>query len=413
MCVQAADQGLRSPLAGIGLPCHHYRLGCGTYPHSSSPAGDIVMAVFSLRRFARALFIAAAALSLLAACTEPNPAFVEPSLCENGESLYRQDFQAIHPDRLDVVFVVDTTAEAAGLRGSLREAAPLIIEALEGLDYRVGVVTTDSGGLLYQGDGEPCTASDYVTSSSPAPENALTCLLSVDENIGVPPAAFEAAIVAGTASANPGFIRPDARLRIIVVSAHDDCSSGGSITWPNINDCEWQSASLVDPDDLAGKLRRLKVDRNAVAVATITGPHDEVRYSSGNTPVAACTGTLGGILHGNRYHAVADALSPWSYNASACTDDVAPALTSAIGQLAFASESRYCLGKPATRGVRSIELIPYEGASEGTELSPNAEDGFAYIGHTALCETGEVSVGIEGRQAVTATNAFKILFCGL
>ncbi len=373
----------------------------------------VVLSPRQSARFVLSFFVAIAALSVLIACTEPNPAYVEPALCEVGESLYSQRFQAVHPDRLDVVFVVDSTNEAAGLRASLREAAPAVIQALDRFHYRVGVTTTEAGGILYRGGGAPCTDTGYVHSTMDDPEGALACLLSVGEDDTALPAALEVAIVAGTSSANPGFLRPEARLLIITVSAHDDCSSGNRITWPNINDCEWSPELLVDPTDLADKLRRLKPDRNGVALVAITGPNDNVLFSVGNTPTAACISSLGEILHGNRYHAVGDAMSPWSYNASACTDNIEPALLSGIHQLGFASESRYCLGKEATRGVRSVEFLAYDTPEAGVMLSPNAEDGFAYLGHSDSCETGEVSLGLEGRQQVTASSAFNVLFCGL
>lgn len=348
-------------------------------------------------------------------CTEPNPAFIEPEKCGDNEFLYQQSFAATHPDKLDVLFVVDSTREAGAARYALRESAGEIIAALGAMDYRIGVTTTDGTGRLYV-PSAACPSEGFATPDQPSPVESLTCLLNVAEGPLTPPAGIESMLNAVRKDVNANFIRSDARLLVVVVSVYDDCSSNGLIRGPNLDNCEWQQGALtpiLGEGGLAGPMGNIKQDANATALAVIVGPDDGRVFTVNTNPEPACSGVNGTALHGTRYRELASALGNWGYSESVCAGSLTASVVAAIQQLGYSSEARYCLGKPVSGGVREVELLP-PGAETGTGtlLEGNTEAGYAFIGASRECANGLVAVSEEARQTVRADSHLQILFCG-
>jgi len=355
----------------------------------------------------------AIALTLAAGCTEPNPSFVEPEKCAAGEYLYQQSFAATHPDRLDVLFVVDDTREAGAARYALRESAAEIIGALGDMDYRVGVTTTDGSGQLHN-PSAACPSEGYASPDQPSPVESLTCLLNVAEGPLTPPAGIQSILNAVRSDVNANFIRPDARLLVIVVSVYDDCSSNGLIRGPNLDNCEWQQGALtpiVGEGGLARPLISVKQDGNATALAVIVGPNDGQVFPVNTEPEPSCSGVNGTALHGTRYRELADTMGVWGFAESICSGELAAPVVAAIQQLGYSSEARYCLGKAAPNGVREVELIQGD-AETGTMLTSNSDAGYAFIGTSRECGNGLVALSEEARVSVRGNSHVQILFCG-
>lgn len=162
------------------------------------------------------------------------------------------------PPELDVLFVVDDTAAMAPYgertQAMLRETAQLWPDRTwYGLpDFHIAVAT-ESGQLHLAGS----VHGDFVDDQH-VPDLSLTRTTNYDGEFGDAVAALGAVGTAGTVNeplaamrtaieSTPGFLRTDALLAIVIVSASDD-------------------ASAVAPADVAAWAKGLKADPNMVVV---------------------------------------------------------------------------------------------------------------------------------------------------
>lgn len=162
--------------------------------------------------------------------------------------------------QLDVLFVVDNSGSMEQEQQALVEAFPSFMQELGAsgtlLDLRVGVISTDLGAGNYSlpscevtgGDGGKlqnaprlagCTAptdrwieTNAAGSNVPAgtPEQAFACIAT----LGTRGCGFEQPLAAvlravdPSLNINPGFLREQATLAIVVLSDEDDCSAKNS-----------------------------------------------------------------------------------------------------------------------------------------------------------------------------------------
>ncbi len=136
-------------------------------------------------------------------------------------------YNQIDRSPVDLLLVVDNTKGMAQWQGMLADAYPTLIQPYfdQGIDFHVGVITTDvkdaaqSGNLLPLSDG-----SLFITKDTVDPEAVFRDAVLVGED-GGPPAGIQAMLAATDpvrTPGNAGFIRPEARLEMLVVSDHDD-----------------------------------------------------------------------------------------------------------------------------------------------------------------------------------------------
>ena len=361
------------------------------------------------------LFCAAMLLMLgLSACTEDNPAFVEPERCQGGQELYLQTFPATHPQRLDVVLLVANGQGSEAMLAALRDAASDLIRAVTDYDYRIGVVLAGGSSTLYNPMGDACPSKAYVSANDPNPSAALDCLLAITPARATLPTALESLVAALGQQANPGFIRPEATTLVIAISLHDDCSNQGRLTHTDLAHCEWQRALLTPMTELYPQLRATTANLNALHFLAIVGPTDDFTFAPGTPPSSACQGALGDAWHAPRYHRLAALMGNQAQVQSICTASLAATLRNAIAStLQNGDEAHYCLGRPAMGGVRRVELLNRTAPTKTPQVIPaNQHGGFAFIGATQSCPNGLVIVDPEARQTVTADDGFDVYFCG-
>lgn len=185
---------------------------------------------------------------------EPPPVVVEPTPVNKTE----QFTQAVAARKLDILFVMDNSDSMfMDYYRDIQNKFNGFLSSLNGLDYRVGVITTDvehtelynykgAWGLLdFLGSGFQKTSMRFLTSATSnantlllntlkrdevadcrknAPHNQLPCGSDNEQPL--------ASIVRSVsrASENANFYRSDAELITIAVSDEDEYSTGGSNT---------------------------------------------------------------------------------------------------------------------------------------------------------------------------------------
>ena len=198
---------------------------------------------------------------LLAACSMDRSAEV-PEVQSHGT--VTQQYLDNAPQRVDILFVIDSSPAMAAVEDRVRAANSDVATVAEGRlagprsDLHVGVITADpnDGGILrrtalfdgaYLIDRKTTAASHNNYPGSFAP--ALLDLTDVGMT-GSPdsqPLESLRTALAGNAH-NDGFLRPDAKLAIVILTAQDDASPG-------------------ELADYAAFLRGLKTDEDDVMIA--------------------------------------------------------------------------------------------------------------------------------------------------
>ena len=138
-----------------------------------------------------------------------------------------EDFTQVPLPKLDVLWVIDPPDRLGDMKDKLQALASNTLDLLgdAGVDYRVGVTTTNvengSPGRLSECVGvAKHIRSDEGTLSTR--QEALRCIIDTPLRAGQASAGLEAATEAISRNLSALFIRPDARLVVVVVSARDD-----------------------------------------------------------------------------------------------------------------------------------------------------------------------------------------------
>ncbi|MEM6928046.1 MAG: vWA domain-containing protein [Myxococcota bacterium] len=133
----------------------------------------------------------------------------------------------------DVLFVVDNSGSMSDNQAALASNFPSFIEAISGsgLDYHVGVITTDVGDL---GHLRVIDGVRYITPTTPNPEVIFSQMARVgtggsptEQGLATTYLALEVEV---NEPENVGFYRPDAALHTIVVTDEDDHTPSTLIT---------------------------------------------------------------------------------------------------------------------------------------------------------------------------------------
>ncbi len=251
-----------------------------------------------------ALTIPAALCFAAGACTDPAP--VEEPVTISAVVRHELPFAGAHRN-IDLLFVIDSSPAMAPHRARLLENYRRYVEILEaqpgGLpDLHIGVVTADvgtrgpndvgpgptigtgAGACTSEGDrGELRRAtaeggtflSDVVRPDGSRARNYAGSL--ADAVLGLadvgaagctyarPLEAMRRALAGNPA--NAGFLRPDAYLAVVLITAGDDCSFGSAAFTGGVLDrsrCEADPGGLVGLDAYVAFLRSLKDDPSQV-----------------------------------------------------------------------------------------------------------------------------------------------------
>jgi hypothetical protein len=159
---------------------------------------------------------------------------------------------------VDVLFVIDNSNSMETKQKRLAQDFPRLIQKLEQakLDYRVGVISTDlgaggfslascetpggDGGKLHSKPGQlapagcPTPKDAWIESKSGVtnvPGNDVAAAFSCIARLGVGGCGFEQPLESmrraldPALNLNPGFIRPNAALVVVIITDEDDCSA--------------------------------------------------------------------------------------------------------------------------------------------------------------------------------------------
>ncbi len=145
------------------------------------------------------------------------------SLGESNVDQYTQDGS----NSSDILWVVDNSGSMGDEQTSLASNFSSFIQIVEAvnLDYQIGVVSTDVAD-----NGNLWGSTPIVTPSTPDPAGTFSSNVTIGTSGSASEKAFHCGWLAVDPSANrnPGFMRPEAGLRIIFVSDEAEQSSGMS-----------------------------------------------------------------------------------------------------------------------------------------------------------------------------------------
>ncbi len=206
------------------------------------------------------------------------------------------------PTDLDVLLVVDNSNSMGEVHLALVGLAQHLQSSLDGdgIDYRVGLITTDMsdpdhrGRMHVFGDGNVYT--------SPATGVPAADLADAFSSLNIDGSNLERGLEAAWAALSPplathdnaGFRRDDVGLAIIVISDEDDCSDEGALTEESPGACQTNIADLVSTDEYVARFRSLVVD-----------PADFGLWALVETGITAEFEGCGGSTPGGRYIEVA------------------------------------------------------------------------------------------------------------
>jgi hypothetical protein len=186
----------------------------------------------------------------------------------------------------DILFVIDDSGSMSQEQATLQAGLDAFIQTLASSpvanDFQVGVTTTSVAD--FDGTANPnagvLVPPGIMPSSSPSLVADFQSAVVVGTGGFGREQGFEAARQAieksGPGGANEGFIRPGARLAVIVLSDEDDCSGPTDASIPDSAGCRTAkastSSSLLSVDAMAAYLGgNLVGERRDVVVAAVVG----------------------------------------------------------------------------------------------------------------------------------------------
>lgn len=248
------------------------------------------------------------------------------------EVFVTETFEQASLPRIDVLWVVDSTASMAEEQLALGDAFPALARALgdAGLSFHLGVVTTEvdelDGGVL---QGDPW----IITSNTPDAAAAFADAVAVGSSGDGPEAGLGAMILALTepnrGGANRGFRRADAALHVVVVSDDDDHSDA----WLGEDPADAALAFLASESAASGSPALL----SAVIGAPGTG----------------CRGDGGQAQPGDRYAEVA--LASGGVVEDICQADLS-GVAARMGELSQAFPTRFTLQSAPYQGEARVSV---------------------------------------------------------
>ncbi|MCK6522558.1 hypothetical protein L6R49_14095 [Myxococcota bacterium] len=281
----------------------------------------------------------------LVACNIDNTLRGQDEVAEE-EVFVTETFEQASLPRIDVLWVVDSTASMADEQLALGDAFPALASSLgeAGLSFQLGVVTTEVDGL----DGGVLQGDPWIiTSNTPDAAAAFADAVAVGSTDDGPEAGLAAMKLALTepnrSGANRGFRRADAALHVVVVSDDDDHSDA------------WLGE---DPASVALEL---------LAAESAASGSPALFSAVIGAPETGCRGEGGQAQPGDRYAQVA--LASGGVVEDICQSDLS-ALASRLGELSQAFPTRFLLQSEPYKGAARVSV---DGArlDSGWELEVN------------------------------------------
>lgn len=261
--------------------------------------------------------------------------------------------------QLDLLFVVDTSPSMAPHREAMLANAGELVAVLNSLDggvpdLHVGFVSADLGSrgsddeaATTHGDCSADGGAGVLRAAHTVAGPFITDVrredgireLNYDGDLGAAVAAsfdhlgttacpfprpLEAAVRAIENPANDGFVREQASLAIVFVTASDDCSfrTQGFLDGADPFTCVERAGELVGVEDFAQRLKAKKSDPTKVWVAGVLGPDEPfVGDPQTRTVAPSCTDEARSAQPGVRLQAFLDLFPNRTASASICNQD--------------------------------------------------------------------------------------------
>lgn len=263
--------------------------------------------------------------------------------------------------KMDIVFVIDDSlsmaAEQENLRANFPQFAQLLnsytISTGETLDYRAAVTTTGiDATITYHPPGLfPITETQrgpdgqflqrcgmtrpWLERTDPDMVNTFTCLADVGTNGASYEMPLRASQLAATSTTNPGFLRDDALLAIVILTDEDDCSrTQSTFTTPNDNCSTNGDTNVQMPTEIVAALDTIKGDRGRWAAAVIAGQ-------------TTCESTFGAAEEGIRLKQFQQQAGTNVVFGDICGGNLAPVLQQALETFQAACENFPPIGRTA------------------------------------------------------------------
>lgn len=376
------------------------------------------------RFFRTSLLLALPVTASLGGCTEPNPEFVEPTPpCAAGQRYLAERVEFAAANKVDILVVVENTADMGATQVAFGASLSGLVDRLKAdttLDWQLGVINADTadGGALYAGrtgvEGCPDTLPTVLSAATADAGATAACLAQVGTDgspFSRPLEATRLALVA-PANAGSGLVRADARLVVLFVGLHDDCSAPAGVLTDDPNSCVWAADQLIAATDYVATFRQAKrFAGSPVSIIALSGPADGAAVATGIAPTPACTGA-GTAFAGNRLSAVAGAaaVAGRSFSANICAATFDETLNRAFQEAIAPAPDSTCLRFEPVSTLQSI--FPLTAVAGGLQVGsdPIASVGFWLdAGADSSCATSRID--LDESVHPNASAAYELRYC--
>lgn len=373
-------------------------------------------------RFA-ALAGALGVILALGGCIDENPNFQPGPLlsdeCRRGDEVLEtfEDFES--PQALDILVLVDNSSDMKRAQEAFADALPAFLEDLEqrGMTLRLGVLTTEAGasdGLAAPGiEREGCARNTGRVADSEGPGDwSRVAACNVVRTDAASPRQQALGVLADHLVARPDaladFLRPRARLLLLVLTNEDDCSSSAPMGQggPTVRDrCAEHAEQLDDVAEWVRSVRAQAATDEGVMLAVLSGPPSEQMRAEDPRLRPVCQGTFGPAYPANRLWQAAGLFDRFGLFQSLCTDALSYHLSAITEQLVAPARMTLC---PAQKLVHEpLDVALYKADASVTSI-PLGEGGFLYSGASAACANGALSLSPEALRGVESV---EVRYC--
>jgi hypothetical protein len=249
------------------------------------------------------------------------------------------------PDKVDVLWIIDNSGSMSQEQEKIATQFDAFAQFFigSGLDWHMGVITTDSEDGLQNGLLRQVAGLHYLTDDTPHPQEIFAQMARVgtwgsSDEMGLQTMWNAVTLPSGQHQTwNAGFLRDDASLHVVIVGDEDDQSDRATTEY-------------------ASMLLALKPNADTpVTFNAIVGPKP-----------TGCRGATGDAAPGYRFIEVAQAVGGQIY--SICQDDWVPVLQ-ALGLAAAGLREEYFLSELPVPGTIDILVQDRQRASHGIDLA--------------------------------------------
>lgn len=278
--------------------------------------------------------------------------------------------------KMDLIFVIDDSGsmgqEQDNLTANFSAFADLLnaytISTGETLDYRAAVTTTGiTANITFQfpqlpgfppippvqqnqvgQDGRFVVPSacnmprPWLERTDPNMADTFACAADVGTGGPTYEMQLRASQLAATPATNPGFLRNDALLGIVILTDEDDCSRTDSPFTTMSDQCVANGDPVQMPQEIVQALDQIKGDRGRWAAAIIAGQ-------------TSCSSSFGEAAEGVRLKQFQQAAGANVVFGDICSGNLAPALQQALETFQAACENFPPIGREAPLSLPRVE----------------------------------------------------------